>query len=90
MVSARGLIICPDLKTWLQERPSEFSRFFFTFRDWSLGLGLALHRMYRRFHIISHFPDLKTRFNNSNVSHFLDCFAVSRLFHIFQKIPQFR
>ena len=41
MVGARGLIICPDLKTWLQERPSEFSRLFCTFRRLVTGPRLS-------------------------------------------------
>ena len=55
-----------------------------------LGLDLALYRKFRSFQIISHFPDLKTRFN------LFRCFALSRLFRSFQtvshfsKIPQFR
>ena len=45
--------------------------------------------MFPIFQIISQFPDLKSRFNYSNVSHFPDCFAVSRLLRVFQNIPQF-
>ena len=90
-------IICPDLKTWPQERRSEFSRLFYTMRRFrSQGLELALHRMFCSFQIILHFPDLKMSFNYSltNISHFQivsqfpDYFAFFRKFLSFARILQ--
>ena len=80
-------IICPDLKTWLQERCSEFSRLFHTLRR--LVTGPRLNRMFRSFRIISH-PDLKTRLNFSNVSHFPDYFAFSKNSSVSQGFRKFQ